>query len=247
MTSPRSTRPDQPGQVGPPDHPGTGPYREGLVAGQPSADASASPSVEYMAGSEAEHAHFEPEFDRNAWPAFMAAAIGGVAIGIVLLVWPKATLTIVAVLIGVSLIVAGLLRLIDGFTAHDASGGRRIAHVLIGLLAVIVGLYCIRHYHVTIAALAVIVGLFWVLHGIADIAAGLFGGPASGRALAVLAGVLSLFAGLIVLFWPTISITVLVVVMGIWLIIYGLIMGVTALSLRRRADDAADNRDLAPA
>jgi uncharacterized membrane protein HdeD (DUF308 family) len=174
----------------------------------------------------------------------MAAALGGIVVGILLLAWPKATLTVVAVLIGASLIVAGLLRLIDGFTAHEASGGKRVAHVLIGLLAVIVGLYCIRHLHVTIAVLAVVVGLFWVLHGVADLAAGLFSGPFPGRGLTIVAGLLSLFAGLIVLFWPTITVIILVRVIGIWLIVYGLIMAVTAWSLRR-AIEAAGPQEMA--
>jgi uncharacterized membrane protein HdeD (DUF308 family) len=163
----------------------------------------------------------------------MAAGLAGVVIGVLLLAWPKATLVIAAVLIGVSLIAAGLLRLIDGFTAHDASGGRRVAHVLIGLLAVVVGLYFIRHYHVTIAVLAIIVGLFWVLHGLADITAGLLAGPFPGRWLTVVAGTLSVAAGMIVLFWPTISLTVLVAVIGIWLIIYGIFMIITAFGVRR--------------
>jgi uncharacterized membrane protein HdeD (DUF308 family) len=246
MASPQPTRPDHPGQDSLPDQADRTAW-EGSVPRQPSSGAPGDPSQAYLTGSEAEHAHFEPEFARNAWPAFMAAALGGIVLGIVLLAWPKASLTVVAVLIGASLIVAGMLRLIDGFTAHDASGGRRVAHVLIGLLAIIIGLYCIRHYHVTIAVLAVIVGLFWVLHGIADIAAGLLGGPASGRVLAVFAGVLSLFAGLIVLFWPTISITVLVAVMGIWLIVYGVIMAVTALQLRRAGSSSPDEEHLAAA
>lgn len=180
-----------------------------------------------------DQAQFGPDFARSAWPAFMAAAIGSVVVGVLLLAWPKATLAIVAVLIGVSLIVAGLLRLIDGFTAHEDSGGKRVAHVVIGLLAIIVGLYCIRHYNVTIAVLAIVVGLFWVLHGIADITVGLFGGSFAGRGLTVLAGVLSLIAGLIVLFWPTITIVILVRIIGIWLIVYGLIMAFTAYGLHR--------------
>ena len=49
----------------------------------------------------------------------------------------------------------------------------------------------------------------------------------------VVTGVLSLIAGLILLFWPTISITVLVAVIGIWLIVYGVVMAMTAFSLRR--------------
>ena len=217
MSTPHSTVPGDPGPAG---RAGAG------VTGQ-----------DYPSAGQDDRAGFGPDFARSTWPAFMAAGIGAIVVGIMLLAWPKATLTIVAVLIGASLVVAGLLRLIDGFTAHDASGGRRVAHVLIGLLAIIVGLYFIRHYNVTIAALAIIVGLFWILHGIADIAAGLFGGPFPGRGLTIVAGVLSLFAGLIVLFWPAISLTVLVAVIGIWLIVYGLLMAITAFSLRRSGSD----------
>ena len=216
MSTPHSTRPGDPGQAG---------QAAGNVTGQGYQPAN-------QAGQD-DRAGFGPDFAGTAWPAFMAAGLGAIVVGILLLAWPKATLAIVAILIGASLVVAGLLRLIDGFTAHDASGGRRVAHVLIGLLAIIVGLYCIRHYNVTIAALAIIVGLFWILHGIADIAAGLFAGSFPGRGLTIVAGVLSLFAGLIVLFWPTISLTVLVAVIGIWLLVYGLLMAITAFSLRR--------------
>ena len=177
----------------------------------------------------------------------MAAGLAAIAVGVILLVWPKATLAIAAILIGASLIVAGLLRLIDGFTSHEASGGRRAAHVLIGLLAIIVGLYCIRHYHVTIAVLAIVVGLFWVLHGIADIAAGLFAGSFPGRGLTVAAGILSLCAGMIVLFWPTISLTVLVTVLGIWLLIYGILMAITAFGLRRAGGTGSESERLASA
>ena len=189
---------------------------------------------------EADEAGFGPDFARTAWPAFIAAGLGAIVVGIILLAWPKATLAIAAVLIGASLIVAGMLRLVDGFTAHEASGGRRVAHVLIGLVAIIVGLYCIRHYHLTIAVLAIVVGLFWVLHGIADITVSLFAGPFPGRGLTVIAGILSLAAGVVVLFWPTISLTVLIAVLGIWLIVYGLLMAITAFSLRRLGGSEAE-------
>lgn len=168
-----------------------------------------------------------------AWPAFLAAGIGCVVVGALLLAWPRETLTVVAILIGIALIVAGILRLVDGFTAHESSGGRRVASVVVGLIAIILGLYCIRHYHFTIAALAIIVGLFWIIHGIADLGVGLFAGRFPGRGLTLLTGALSLAAGLIVLFWPTISLTVLVAVIGIWLIMYGVLAAVLAFSLRR--------------
>ncbi|HET7016085.1 MAG TPA: HdeD family acid-resistance protein [Streptosporangiaceae bacterium] len=213
MTSPRSTRQDQ----DLPDQAGTGyrvEQRPGPAPGPPG----------FWLGSDVAAA---------AWPAFMAAGIGSLILGVILLAWPKETLTVVAVLIGAALIVAGLLRLVDGFTAHELSGGRRVASVVIGLIAIVLGLYCMRHYHVTIAALAIIVGLFWVIHGIADIGIGLFAGGLRGHGLTILAGVLSLCAGLIVLFWPTISLTVLVAVIGIWLIVYGILAAFLGFRLRR--------------
>jgi uncharacterized membrane protein HdeD (DUF308 family) len=225
MTSPRSTRQGQ----DLPDQAGTG-YR----VEQPPGQAPGPPG--FWLGSDVAAA---------AWPAFMAGGIGSLILGIILLAWPKETLTVVAVLIGAALVVAGLLRLVDGFTAHEMSGGRRVASVVIGLIAIVLGLYCIRHYHITIAALAIIVGLFWVIHGIADIGIGLFAGGLPGHGLTILAGVLSLCAGMIVLFWPTISITVLVAVIGIWLIVYGIMAGLLALRLRRSGSAPPGSGDLA--
>jgi uncharacterized membrane protein HdeD (DUF308 family) len=237
MTTPHSTRPEEPAP------PGAASAGDAGEAGE----VRTARGYSYAPAAEADEAAFGPDFAKAAWPAFIAAGLGAVAVGVMLLAWPKATLAIVAVLIGAGLIVAGLLRLIDGFTAHDASGGRRVAHVLIGLLAIIVGLYCIRHYHVTIAVLAIVVGLFWVLHGIADITVGLFAGPFPGRGLTVVAGILSLCAGMIVLFWPTISLTVLIAVIGIWLIVYGILMAITAFSLRRAGEADPETGRLASA
>jgi len=182
--------------------------------------------------AEGELSQVGPGLAAAAWPAFMAAGVASIVVGAILLAWPKETLRIVAVLIGIALIVAGFMRLMDGFTSHEASGGKRVISVVIGLLAVILGLYCIRDYHFTITALAIIVGLFWVIHGVADIAVGLFVGRFPGRGFTLLTGVLSLCAGIIVLFWPTISIAVLVAVMGIWLIIYGILAAALGFKLR---------------
>ena len=48
----------------------------------------------------------------------------------------------------------------------------------------------------------------------------------------------SLAAGLIVMFWPTISLTVLLWVMGIWLLAYGVMLAAMALSIRHAAKAA---------
>ena len=156
----------------------------------------------------------------------------------ILLVWPHATLIVVAAVIGASLLVTGLFRLISGFTAHNVSGGTRAAYVIIGLLAALAGLYCLRHLDVTVVLVAFIVGVFWTLHGIVDLVVAATSGPGTGRGLRALVGVLSLAAGLIVMFWPSISLSILLWVMGIWLLAYGLMLGVMAFQIRHIAKRA---------
>jgi uncharacterized membrane protein HdeD (DUF308 family) len=168
----------------------------------------------------------------QAWQVIMVAAVLTFVLGLILLVWPKATLNVVAILIGLALIVTGIFRLISGFTVDEASGGTRAAYIIIGLLAALAGLYCLRHISVTVVLLAFIVGVFWTLHGLVELIVAATAGPGQGRGLRALLGVLSLAAGLIVVFWPTISLTILLAVIGIWLIFYGLILAVMAWQVR---------------
>lgn len=179
----------------------------------------------------AEAAAFASIAERT-WLAVMAAAVGVFAVGLILLAWPHATLAVVAILFGISLIVAGLVKLAEGFTAREAAGGRRAAYVLIGLVAVIAGLYCLRHHDVTIFLLAFVTGAFWVIHGAAELGVAVTAGPVRGRWLRVLGGVLSMAAGLVVLFWPGISLVLLLTILGAWLMLYGIMMGVMAVRMR---------------
>lgn len=167
----------------------------------------------------------------SAWPVLLAAAFPVLAMGVLLLAWPKATLTIVAILIGVALLVTGVIKLYDGFTTQEEGGGRRVADVLIGVLAVIAGLYCLRHHALSIAIVAFVVGAFWLLYGIADLAVSATS-PLPGRGLRAVAGLISLVAGLLVLLWPRITVILLVRILGIWLIIYAVILAMLAFGVR---------------
>jgi len=174
----------------------------------------------------------------SAWQVMLLVAVVTLALGVILLVWPKATVIVVAALLGAALLVSGLFRLVHGFAAHGLSGGTRAAYILIGLLAALAGLYCLRHIDVTVVLLAFIVGVFWTLHGIVDLSVAATSGPGTGRGLRAVTGVLSLAAGLIVMFWPTISLTILLWVMGIWLVAYGVMLAVMAFQVRHVAKAA---------
>jgi uncharacterized membrane protein HdeD (DUF308 family) len=46
--------------------------------------------------------------------------------------------------------------------------------------------------------------------------------------------VISLAAGLLVLFWPSITVILLVRILGIWLIVYAIVLALLAFQLRPR-------------
>jgi uncharacterized membrane protein HdeD (DUF308 family) len=174
----------------------------------------------------------------SAWQVLILVAVVTLAAGVILLVWPKATVVVVAYLLGAALLVSGLFRLVTGFAGRGLSGGSRAAYVLIGLLGIFAGLYFLRHIDVAVVLLAFIVGVFWTLHGIVDLSVAATSGPGTGRGLRAFTGVLSLAAGLIVMFWPTISLHILLWVMGIWLLVYGVMLAVTAFQVRHVAKAA---------
>jgi uncharacterized membrane protein HdeD (DUF308 family) len=169
---------------------------------------------------------------RQSWPAVLLGALGMMALGICLLVWPHASLTVVAILIGAALVVSGLIRLWEGLSASSRSGGMRAAYVVIGIVAVLAGLYCLRHHALSLFLLTFLISVYFIAHGISDIGVAL-SAPVPGRGIRAVLGVCSLAAGIIMLVWPAITLILLLTIAGAWLIFYGLVLGGLAFSLWR--------------
>lgn len=175
----------------------------------------------------------------RSWPAVLVGGLGLIALGVMLFVWPSASLTLVAILIGAALLVSGLVRLYEGFTARAESGGMRAAYVVVGLLAVLAGLYCLRHHALSLFLVAFVTGVYFIVHGVADIGVAL-SAKVPGRALRGVLGVFSLGAGIVLVVWPAISLVLLFTIAGAWLLFYGLVLCGLAFSLFR-----ASKRDAA--
>jgi uncharacterized membrane protein HdeD (DUF308 family) len=96
-----------------------------------------------------------------------------------------------------------------------------VLNAVLGLLAFMVGLYAIRHVLVSVVALALLLGIFWIINGFVEIFAALTNRESTNRGWTGFMGVLSIAAGVVVLAYPGISLVTLALVLGIWLIIYG--------------------------
>jgi uncharacterized membrane protein HdeD (DUF308 family) len=158
--------------------------------------------------------------------------------GLLTLVWPGRTIVVIAVLFGIQLVVAGIFRFVAAFAVDEESGGMRVLLALLGVLSLIVGLYALRHLQVTIAALALLLGIFWIVNGAVETFAALSHRAMRGRGWTIFMGLLSIVAGIVVLVYPAISLATLAIVLGLWLLLFGIMEIVLALRLRQAGQAA---------
>lgn len=158
------------------------------------------------------------------WKSLYTLGIAMIILGVLILAWPGATLLVIAILFGCYLVVSGIMGMAEGFSDRHRSTGMRVAYVVMGVLGVVLGLYCLRRVDVTVLILAFLLSVFWVMRGIIDISAAMSMGGAPGNGWLAFSGVLSVIAGVLVLFWPGITLAILIAFAGAWLLVYGALL-----------------------
>jgi uncharacterized membrane protein HdeD (DUF308 family) len=173
------------------------------------------------------------------WGWVLVFGIVTLLAGLLTLVWPGRTIVVIAVLFGIQLVVAGIFRFVAAFASDDETGGTRVLLALLGVLSFIVGLYALRHVLLTIAALALLLGIFWIVNGAVETFAALSHRGMQGRGWTIFMGLLSIVAGIVVLVYPAISLATLAIVLGFWLLVFGVMEIVLAFRLRSLGHAAA--------
>ena len=166
------------------------------------------------------------------WIWLLSFGILTLLAGVAAVAWPGPTVIAIAVLFGIQLVVAGIFQFVNAFASSDLTGGIRVLSAVLGLFAFIVGLYAIRHVLVSVVALALLLGIFWVVNGFVEIFSALANRDSPNRGWTGFMGVLSILAGIVVLAYPGISLVTLALVLGVWLIIYGVMEIAAAFRVR---------------
>lgn len=152
------------------------------------------------------------------------------ATGLLILVWPDAAVVTVAIIVGIHLIAAGVIRAVTAVTRDVGDGVVRALYLLLGLLLVVAGLLCLRSpFHAT-AVLVVLFGVCWLVNGGIE----LFHGVTGGGGWTAASGAVSLVAGIVVLAYPAPSARAMVWLFGLALVVIGLTMVVSAVAGRSR-------------
>jgi len=166
---------------------------------------------------------------RSIRSGMIITGVLSVVLGALVLFWPEATLDVVAVLFGLYFLVSGAVRVVTGLVT-PLGGGLRVLNILIGLLLFIVGVAAIRNPLASLTVLALFIGIAWIVEGIMSLTEVESGGS---RWYAITYGIISIIAGVVVLFLPVSSLAALVVFGGIALIVLGIVEVVRALSFGR--------------
>jgi uncharacterized membrane protein HdeD (DUF308 family) len=169
----------------------------------------------------------------RSWGWVLFFGIATLVLGVLVILQPKATIYGFALLIGIWLFVSGLFRIVMAIADNEDSGGVRVLVAILGLLSVIIGIFFLRHTYETVATLTFLLGLFWIIGGIIEFFSAYSRKGLPGRSFRIVMGLLAVAAGIVTLVWPSITLHVLVYIMGIWLIIYGILQIVTSLTIRK--------------
>src|SRR5690606_1435370 len=149
--------------------------------------------------------------------------------GLLVLVWPEATLHVLAVLVGLYLLVTGSFRFVAVFARE---GHERLPGLLLAVLYVLAGVLCLRNPLQTIAALSLIVGVVWLVSGLLTLYTAIAAEELPHRGVVAVVAVLGIVAGIVVLALPAESARALTRLLGLWLVLLGLAEAAVALAWR---------------
>lgn len=162
------------------------------------------------------------------WP--VAYGVLAIIAGILAITWPGVSALVLAIIFGAQLLILGLFRVVWVLAVPDTSSGTKVIGVLVGILAIIAGVVCLRFPGATAVFLAIVVGAFWLVNGVMELVAGIAGRDQRGRGWALLGGAVGVIAGVVVLSMPVISAVTLAWVVGIMLVVHGVVTAVRAFS-----------------
>ena len=157
------------------------------------------------------------------------AAFGGVlaaVLGAACIVWPGVTIGVVVALFAVYCFADAIIQVASLFGSEDTAG-QRVLMIVFALIDVAAGIVAVSYPGITAGVLVIVIGIWAIIGGTLEITAA-WGGAGSGWF--AVGGVLSVLAGILLIAWPGIGAFSLALVLGIYLLAYGITLLVIAAS-----------------
>jgi uncharacterized membrane protein HdeD (DUF308 family) len=162
-------------------------------------------------------------------------------LGVVALMAPLFTGVSITIMIGMLLLIGGIAGSIYAFKAPTLSEG--VWKFLFGGLTLVCGLLLLANPVEGLGALTIILAIFLLVEGIAKIAMAMRVKPEDGWGWILFSGIMSiLFTVLIYAQWPVSGVWAVSIVIGAWLLVYGLSMASVGSAAKDAITELQDTR-----
>ena len=173
--------------------------------------------------------------------AAIVTGVVSIVIGVIALIWPQATLLVVAVLFAIELIALGVLRLTSLGALPPEPRWLKPVTIVLGVLTLAAGVACLFWPKASLLVIAILLAVGWIAEGISMLVAGFSSGIGGGmRTYLIIAGLVLLVGGLLVAIFPGSTLVFLTRFSGILFIVIGLVLVVTAWVARREVRRMAE-------
>jgi uncharacterized membrane protein HdeD (DUF308 family) len=182
----------------------------------------------------ADSAATEVREETGGWWLLLLIGVLSVVAGIVILAKPSNSLSTLAVIAGIFLLLDGILELVASLMRSTQSRGMV---AVLGVVTAIVGVLLIRHPVQSILAIALLIGIWLIAVGVVRFVAAFE--VDGNRGWNILAGVVELIAGIVLISDPNIGFATLALLAGIAFIVNGAGMFALGWSMHTVRHEAA--------
>ena len=169
------------------------------------------------------------------WWSLVIRGLAAILLGIVSLAMPGITVSLLVLLFGAYALVDGVVSFVGAWRASRIHG-RWMALVLEGIAGLVAGLVTLAWPAITTVALIYIIGFWALVTGVLEISAPIrLRQHVAGEWLLGLAGVASVIFGIALMVYPLAGALVLAVWIGIYALIFGVMLVGLGLRLRGHA------------
>jgi uncharacterized membrane protein HdeD (DUF308 family) len=150
-------------------------------------------------------------------------------IGLVIIFVPDHGLNLIAWLLGVILVVGGVVRVLVGLGASSSEVESRWGAIIAGGLMIVVGIIVIATLRDSLDVLTWFVGALWIVVGIVEFIAVFRAGDSDVRGVGLAMASITVVFGIVLVAWPDKTNDFLLIVMGIYLALAGVMQIASAL------------------